>query len=168
MMDMTIETEGEDLEMVFEYAKGLDYVDKGRFSLVGESMGGFVSAVVGAKIATGLRSMVLWYPAFNIPEDAKKRMAQGSTDPMGIKISPEFDPVVSAINVKDFQSVFTKPVCIIHGNVDKIVPIENSYKALGVYPNAKLHVIDGADHGFDGADSDRARALTIDFLRETC
>ena len=57
-------------------------------------------------------------------------------------------------SIKDFDvwshiGKFDKPVCIIHGTSDMIVPISNSEKAVALYPSATLHPIEGANHGFN-------------------
>ena len=57
-------------------------------------------------------------------------------------------------SIKDFDvwshiGTFPKPVCIVHGTSDFIVPISNSEKAVGLYPDAQLHPIEGANHGFN-------------------
>ena len=59
-------------------------------------------------------------------------------------------------SIKDFDvwshiGKFPKPVCIIHGTADMIVPISNSEKAVGLYPSATLNKIEGANHGFNAA-----------------
>ena len=59
-------------------------------------------------------------------------------------------------SIKDFDvwshiGKFSKPVCIIHGTADMIVPISNSEKAVGLYPSATLNKIEGANHGFNAA-----------------
>ena len=59
-------------------------------------------------------------------------------------------------SIKDFDvwshiGKFSKPVCIIHGTSDMIVPISNSEKAIALYPSATLNKIEGANHGFNAA-----------------
>ena len=59
-------------------------------------------------------------------------------------------------SIKDFDvwshiGKFSKPVCIIHGTSDMIVPISNSEKAIALYSSAILNKIEGANHGFNAA-----------------
>ncbi len=58
------------------------------------------------------------------------------------------------------------PVLMIHGDQDSIVPMGYSERALSAYGEARLIVIPGAGHGYDGADSVAARERSISFIRE--
>ena len=46
---------------------------------------------------------------------------------------------------------YNKRVTIIHGSADMIVSISYSEKAVELYPDALLYVIEGANHGFNSA-----------------
>lgn len=150
MRDMTIGSECEDLETVLACVKELDYVDRERIFLQGESMGGLVSALVAAQCPDEIRGMVLWYPAFVIPEDVGKRQENGRID------------------VYKIISRYHRPVLLIHGDKDSIVPLSFSERAVSVYEDARLIVVPGAGHGYDGADSAAAREHSIAFIREHC
>ena len=59
-------------------------------------------------------------------------------------------------SLKDFDvwshiGTYARPVVILHGSKDIIVPVSNSQKAAERYPDAKLHIIEGASHGFNAA-----------------
>ena len=59
-------------------------------------------------------------------------------------------------SLKDFDvwshiGTYARPVVILHGSKDFIVPVSNSQKAAELYPDAKLHIIEGASHGFNAA-----------------
>ena len=69
--EMTVDTECGDLETVIDCVKELGYVDPERIFLQGESMGGLVSALVAAGRPKDIRALVLWYPAFMVPEGAR-------------------------------------------------------------------------------------------------
>ncbi len=165
MQEMTVMTEANDLVAVMESVKCLPYVRTDSLYLHGESQGGFVSAIVGMAYAEDVKGLILWYPAFVIPDDAKKRIMIGETTVMGIKLSPDYDRVAENIDVKDLQTGFGKPVLLIHGNMDDVVPIEYSRTAAANYGYATLKEVKGAGHGFDGKDSDMAREASIDFIR---
>lgn len=70
--DMSVITETGDLNAVIEQVKNWDWVDKENIFLIGESQGGCVSALVAAK-RDDINSLVLYYPAFCIVEDANKK-----------------------------------------------------------------------------------------------
>ncbi|OYP68563.1 S9 family peptidase [Prevotella sp. P2-180] len=157
--EMTVFTEVEDLRAVVKTVKSLDYVDSSNVCLLGSSQGGLVSALLADECPDDFAGMILFYPAFNIPDMVK--MFSGFGDFGGFGGFGDFGGMMSMseayINsIKDFDvwshiGKFSKPVCIIHGTADMIVPISNSVKAVGLYPSATLNKIEGANHGFNAA-----------------
>ena len=75
--------------------------------------------------------------------------------------------VCDALSLDPYRNMasFHRPVLIIHGDQDGIVPIAYSYRAKETYPDVRLEVIQGADHGFNGADSIHAWELSRDFIK---
>ena len=165
MQEMTVMTEAADLVDVMESVKCLPYVNKDSLYLQGESQGGLVSAIVGRAYTEDVKGLILWYPAFVIPDDSKKRLERGDSEVFGMKLSPDYDKVAVDIDVKDLQTGFGKPVLLIHGNKDDVVPIEYSRTAAANYGYATLREVKGAGHGFDGKDSDMAREASVDFVK---
>ncbi len=166
MENMTVATECEDLRTVIAGVKELDYVDPARLFLQGESMGGLVCALVAAECGMTVRALVLWYPAFVIPEDAGKRYEAGQREVFGQPMGEAFDREAREIDVYGTIPAYRGPVLMIHGDQDTIVPISYSERALSAYGDARLIVIPGAGHGYDGADSVAAREHSIAFIRE--
>lgn len=164
MLDMTLETEVDDLIHVINHAILMPYVDTKKLYLVGESMGGMVSAMVARRLRSMIKGLILWYPAFVVVDDAKERIKQGITEVMGISISKQFDSIAASLDLNDIQSGYLKPVLIIHGDKDEIVPIRYSEMAKNTYPDASLITIRDAGHGFEGDDSDMARNESIAFI----
>ncbi|MCR5594920.1 MAG: alpha/beta fold hydrolase [Lachnospiraceae bacterium] len=164
MSEMTVYTEIEDLKCVIEGLKNIDCVDKNRIFLQGESMGGFVSAYVASDLPKQIKAMVLWYPAFVIPDDAKKRCEADDHTVFGMQISREYDLAAKDIDIFDKIQGYRGPVLIIHGDRDDIVPISYSHRAVELYKNAELVTMKGAGHGYDGEDSIRAREISVDFI----
>ena len=165
MQEMTVLTEAQDLEAVMDSILDLPYVDGDALYLQGESQGGLVSAIVGNRRKEDIKGLILWYPAFVIPEDAKQRAKTGITTVFGHELSPEYDRVAKDVDVNRLQKDFGKPVLLIHGNKDELVPIEYSRTAAANYGYATLKEIKGAGHGFDGKDSDDARDMSITFIK---
>jgi hypothetical protein len=56
-------------------------------------------------------------------------------------------------------------VQILHGDLDDVVPISYSERAVDIYDAAELTVMTGASHGFTGKTQREAAALTLDFLQ---
>lgn len=165
MTEMTVETEFQDLEEVVCAVAKLDYVDVNKLFLQGESMGGFVSAYVAAQNPTKYAGLILWYPAFVIPDDSKKRFEEGDDTVFNTPISPDFNRVAKDIDIMNIIKAFDGPVKIIHGDKDGIAPIEYSIRANEGYANSDLLVIPDSDHGFMGEDSTRAIAKSVEFVR---
>ena len=135
----TIFTEKDTLNGVIDYFKNQNYVSS--ISLFGTSQGGLVSALVANDRASDILSLSLFYPAFNIPETMVKFYGEDSDDPYIQKLK-DFD-VFS--NIGNFE----KDVLIVHGTSDFIVPYSYSQHASEIYKNCELHLIEGANHGFN-------------------
>ena len=142
--DMTVFTEVEDLKTVLKMIEGLDFVDSRNIFLFGTSQGGLVSALTAAEYPTDIKGLILFYPAFNIPETVQKYakvMPQGSLSPY---ISTLLD-----YDVYEHIEPYKGDVLIVHGTTDFVVPVTYSEKAAEVYENCELHLITGATHGFN-------------------
>ena len=167
MEEMTLRSECEDLKAVISWAGNLDYVDPGQIFLQGESMGGLVSALVAAEVsAEVVRALVLWYPAFGIPEGAARRLRTGEREFFEISLGEAFDLEAQGLDVYGTIPAYRGSVLMIHGKKDYIVPPGFSRRALSAYREARLIVLPGAGHGFDGADSSAAREYSISFIRQ--
>ena len=151
--EMTVFTEVEDLRAVVKTVKSLDYVDSSNVCLLGSSQGGLVSALLADECPDDFAGMILFYPAFNIPEMVKMFSGFGGFGDFGgmMSMSEAYINSIKDFDVWSHIGKFSKPVCIIHGTADMIVPISNSVKAVGLYPSATLNKIEGAKHGFNAA-----------------
>ena len=169
--DMTVFTEVEDLRAVVKTVKSLDYIDPSRVYLLGSSQGGLVSALLADECPDDFAGMILFYPAFNIPEMVKMFSGFGDLGNFGdfgdfggfgdwgdfgdfggmMSMSEAYINSIKDFDVWSHIGKFPKPVCIVHGTQDMIVPISNSEKAVELYPTATLNKIEGANHGFNTA-----------------
>lgn len=163
---MTVFTEVNDLEAVLATVRRLDVVHPDSIYLLGSSLGGMVSALVAEDKAEQVAGLILFYPAFNMA-DLVRQFGDlmngwggsmggswgGSWGDMGsmFSMSQAFIDALKDYDVWQHIGTFPRPVAILHGSKDWIVPISNSEKAVGLYPNATLHVIEGANHGFNEA-----------------
>lgn len=166
MEEMTVFTEMEDLEIVLAKTRALDIIDPGKVFMLGSSQGGLVTALVAEKHAADTKGMILFYPAFNIP-DLISRFSSFSGDggsfgnfgglgslgggfgSMGMS-----DAFVNSIKDYDvYANIGTYPedIIILHGTNDFIVDIKYSEQAVEKYPSAVLYPIQGASHGFNNA-----------------
>ena len=86
MPEMSIFTERDDLSAVVEHLKTLDVVDRENLFLLGESQGGCVAGITAPRCRNDVRAMVQYYPAFCIPDDARKRFTSVSEIPETYKV----------------------------------------------------------------------------------
>ena len=68
--EMSVLTEASDLQAVLESAKSWDFVDPDRIVLLGGSMGGLVTTIVGSRNQDEIAGMILMYPALSAKVDS--------------------------------------------------------------------------------------------------
>ena len=169
--DMSVITETGDLNAVIEQVKNWDWVDKENIFLIGESQGGCVSALVAAK-RDDINSLVLYYPAFCIVEDANKKFRCADDIPnrsrafMGMVIGKKYYEDILGMDIYGEIAGFKNPVLIMHGTADNVVDYSYSEKANRVYENSELVTFEKAGHGFNSEDSEKAVKYAYDFISE--
>lgn len=168
---MTLLTEKEDLGAAFSYCAQLPYADIDNLFLFGESQGGLVSALFAEEHAQELNGLILLFPALCIPDDWRKKFPQGaplpeSMDFWGMKLGKRFFETACAMQVFENIGQFDKPVLLLHGDADCVVPLSYSRRAEKAYKNAKLVVFDGEGHGFSEQGNEQVRQLCLRFIRE--
>ena len=172
---MSVLTEVSDLEAVLRYVRTLPFVDADRVLLMGCSQGGFVSALTAAKKENRVQKLVLFYPAFCIPDDARKgKMMFASFDPANIPDIVQCGPmklgkcyVQDVIGMDPFAEIapFDGDVLIVHGTKDAIVKPSYAERAYAVYAQrnvgtAEYVAVRNGTHGFvANADSQAVRIL---------
>lgn len=142
--DMTLFTEIEDLKTVMKTISALDYVDKSRIYLMGSSLGGAVSALVAEEMPSSASGLILFYPAFNISS-----LVNGFAGFPGMETA--FTESLKDYDIMEHIGNYPGPVLIIQGTKDFIVPPSVAQEACEKYQNAELHLIKGANHGFNKA-----------------
>lgn len=134
----TIFTEIDTLSFLVNYFSEVNYVNK--IYLFGTSQGGLVSSVVADEMESLIDGLILFYPAYNIPEMIVS--FPYFTDKDYVEQLKEY-------NVYDHIGKFQKDVLIEHGTKDIMVPYSYSERADELYVNSTLILIDGANHGFN-------------------
>lgn len=172
-MDMTVLTEVEDLKAVIDYVEARPDVDSERICLLGCSQGGVVSAIT-AKRDSRVRGLILLYPAFCIPDDARSgNMMFAHFDPENIpemiqrrpmKLSGKYAECVKNWQLTDMAGEYDGPVLYLHGTGDRIVDIRYAREAHRLYSDAEYHEIEGGEHGFRGEHEQTARRYIGEFL----
>jgi len=169
--DMSVFTEREDLERVIAHIREFPETDKRRLFLFGESQGGFVSAITANDCPDLFRAMVLYYPAFCIPEDARNRYPNAEAIPQntgkkGNMMGRAYHEKLFDYDVYQHIANFSKPVMIIHGDRDTVVKLPYVRRAAELYADARLHILPGQGHGFSPAGVRQAAKLVCGFLKE--
>ncbi|MBQ7560278.1 MAG: alpha/beta hydrolase [Synergistaceae bacterium] len=170
--EMSVMTEVKDLECVLKAAKSWEFVDSSKIAIIGGSQGGAVSVITAARHAEEIAGLVLLYPALIIRDDLHKKFAEKKDCPPVYSYNGWLD--VGPIYVNDMWDYdiysdmpkYSKPVLILHGDKDFIVPIEYSQKAAKIYPDSEFHVINNGDHGFKGDTFNQAMGYIKAYFRK--
>jgi len=140
--------------------------------VLGFSLGGALASLLSVTRKSDINSIIMWNPAGNIfhhiktyYESSLKTINSFSKDGL-FELSIEM--VKSLDNYEIYKDIetYTKPVLIISGMEDKVVPFEvvNSFK--NKYINSILYQMEGAGHGFDKAsERELLYKLSLEFIR---
>lgn len=155
-VDMSIETEQDNLRHVIDMVSEMEAVDSTKLFLYGESQGGFVAALTGAEMPDRIAGMFLVYPAFSIVDQWLAMNPDDMTEPftfMGsMTLSKTFYDGVPRYDVYEHIKAFTNHVMIYQGDKDYVVGLEYAKKVDEALPDSELTVVEGAGHGFGGKD----------------
>lgn len=180
---MSVLTEVQDLQSVVDFVCSKDYIDASKLVLLGCSQGGFVSALLSARLKEKVHALVMFYAALCIPDDARKgQMVCFQFDPANppeiidcgaMKLGKIYVQDVIKMDAFKEISAYKGPVCLIHGDADSVVNVEYSKKAYEVftegldkdskeYKSKELHIIKNGGHVFNGSCDDEA----VDILKK--
>ena len=183
--EMTVFTEVDDLRAVIACLRQNAGVDGEQIFLLGSSQGGLVAALTAEDASLNIAGMILFYPAFNIPDyvammDQMGGLGGGSFGggSFGMGYSEAFCDAMRDYDVYANIGTFARPLIIVHGSQDMIVKISYSQRAVETYPDATLYTIQGANHGFNSDNlgsfgsmmgsanyDDQVIPIVIDYLR---
>ncbi len=171
MTDMSIFTEQKDLEAVLGMISSHPRVDPDRVTLFGQSQGGVVSAITAAEHTDEVNGLILFFPAFVLVDDAMKLFPKPEDVPdtypfWNVTLGRAYPEKLFGYDIYEDIKAYEKPVIILHGDKDPVVPLRYSEKARDTYRNAELTVFPGAGHGFGGEDDRKACELVLKYLSE--
>ena len=171
MLEMSVLTEADDLNAVLDALLARNDVDKGRVCLFGRSQGGFVSAYVAAKRPEDIKSLVMYFPAFVLQDDARSRADERGMFPETMDIDGKivgrvYGEVATSFDIYEVIGAYPGKVLIVHGDADQVVPLSYSQRALDCYDDARLVVLPGQGHGFREGGNPEAARITLDFLKD--
>ncbi len=152
-LNMSAMDEKDDVKAIVKYFRQQPDVDPDGIVLIGESQGGFVTALASAEIPEQVRAVVLVYPALCIPDDWQKRYSTVADIPdttylWDVSIGRRYFLEIRNLDVFKRIKKYKGPVLIVQGDKDPVVRMEDAERAVRTYKNARLHVIPGAGHGF--------------------
>ena len=172
--EMSVLTEAADLEAVLDWALSLDFIDNGRVFLLGSSQGGYASTYVASARGQDVAALALFFPAFNIGDDARARLeACGGVIPEEMQVGPlvigrRYAEDALSVDIFAHMGAYRGDVLIVHGALDDIVPVAYSHKAARAFGGAcRVEVLEDLGHGFRTCPPDtakRAFGMAIDFL----
>lgn len=169
---MSVMTEAADVEAVLDAAKEWDFVDSGRIALIGASQGGMASAVAASRRPDEIAGLILLYPALLVHDAVHEQFDSLDEVPEQfyfngwINVGKNYVSDVWDYDVYAEMPNYTSPVLILHGDRDGIVDVSYAQRAAESYPDAELHILHGAGHGFYGSSFDTAMSYILDYLSE--
>lgn len=169
--DMSVMTEVRDLETVLAEAKTWKFVDTKKIVLIGGSQGGAVSEIVAGRHADELAGLVLLYPAQYLLEPLIHQYGSVEAFPESlvmwgmVELGRTYAADMWDFSIEPSIAAYTKPVLILHGDNDAIVPFSDSEKLRDAYKNATLKLVPNGAHGFQGETFDVAIGYINEYLR---
>lgn len=174
-VNMTVLNEIEDAKKVYEHVKTFEWAKS--ISITGYSQGGVVTSMLAGELgADNVKAVVLFAPAAVLRDDAIRgdtmgvKYDAGNPPEEGVKLfgnhvlGREYIITAQTLPIYETAEKFTGPACVIHGTADRIVPYTYGERYNRVYKDSELHLIDGADHGFNGFE-DEAVKFAVSFIK---
>lgn len=178
-VDMTVEGEISDGLKSLDFLQAQPELDPDRLGVLGLSLGGLVAACVAGR-DTRVKSLALWAALALIEEviplDEEHREAaqqqlakQGFIDRKGDLMGAASIEGFFKIRPLEEVACYRGPALIIHGTRDEALDLRNALAYRKAIPGrTKLHIIQGADHTFDGHEWEReVIEVTRDWFLET-
>ena len=179
---MTTFTEITDYEIVLDYVKKSDAFDQDNVFLSGQSFGGLITTAVAAKHQDEINAVVLFYPAYNMVEDAADVLEAGPAEKKsgtkdnsliadgelyswdGLLVSEKYLTELHDMDIVGIIKSIDKDVLILQGDQDTVVPIESTETFLPYFQSVEMVTIEGGEHGFYDSCLTQAEEAGIRFL----
>jgi len=171
---MSVLTEASDLEAVLETSKSWDFVDPDRIVLMGGSMGGLVTTVVGSAHQDEIAGMILMYPALSAKEDSgvenykTKEEVPEDVSLFGgwIHVGRNFVTDLWEVDFDELLSSYQGHMLLLHGDKDSTVPLSYSEAAREIIPDCEFYVIKDGGHEFFGQPFEDAVSCLLPYLEK--
>lgn len=169
---MSVLTEASDLEAVMKSARTWEFVDPDRIVLLGGSMGGLVTTVVGSQHQEEIAGMILMYPALSAKADSgTERYKTEDEVPEEVSlfggwihVGKNYVTDLWKVDFDQLLSSYKGYMLLLHGDKDSTVPISWSENAKEIIPDCEFHVIPNGGHEFFGQPFEDAMAYILPYL----
>ena len=170
--EMSILTEASDLESVLAAAKTWDFVDPDKIVLLGCSMGGLVTTVVGSTHQDEIAGMILMYPALSAKDDSGAEQYQSEDDVPEdvslfggwIHVGKNYITDLWTVDFDQLLSSYQGHMLLLHGDKDSTVPLSYSEAAREIIPDCEFYVIKDGGHEFFGQPFEDAMSYILPYL----
>ena len=170
--EMSILTEASDLESVLAAAKTWDFVDPDKIVLLGGSMGGLVTSVVGSTHQDEIAGMILMYPALSAKVDSGAEQYQSEDEiPEDVSlfggwihVGKNYITDLWTVDFDQMLSSYQGHMLLLHGDKDSTVPISYSEEAKEIIPDCEFYVIKDGGHEFFGQPFEDAMGYILAYL----
>ena len=170
--EMSILTEASDLESVLSTAKSWDFVNPDKIVLLGGSMGGLVTTVVGSTHQDEIAGMILMYPALSAKDDSGAEQYQTEDDVPEdvslfggwIHVGKNYITDLWKVDFNQLLSSYQGHMLLLHGDKDSTVPLSYSEEAKEIIPDCEFYVIKDGGHEFFGQPFEDAMGYILPYL----
>ena len=172
--EMSILTEASDLEAVLAAAKTWDFVTPDKIVLLGGSMGGLVTTVVGSTHQDEIAGMILMYPALSAKDDSGAEQYQTEDEiPEDVSLFGGWIHVgknyITDLWTMDFNQLLSSyqgHMLLLHSDKDSTVPLSYSEEAKKIIPDCEFYVIKDGGHEFFGQPFEDAMGYILPYLEK--
>ena len=172
--EMSILTEASDLESVLSTAKSWDFVDPDKIVLLGGSMGGLVTTVVGSTHQDEIAGMILMYPALSAKDDSGAEQYQTEDEiPEDVSlfggwihVGKNYITDLWKVDFNQLLSSYQGHMLLLHGDKDSTVPLSYSEEAKEIIPDCEFYVIKDGGHEFFGQPFEDAMGYILPYLEK--
>ena len=171
--DVTVASEVDNLWDIYQFAKGLPYVDPDQIYVGGHSVGGLDAVLLAAEHPDEVKKLVLISPALTtyhelaelLYGDMLTEVLENHRVPLGsFNVGQAMLEETAKINGFETASHIQPEALLIHGRMDRDTPAYNSVMLKKIWgERAVLRLIEGADHCYQ---SDEANRILSDSIAE--
>lgn len=171
--EMSVVTETEDLLAVLDAVKKMPQADAEHIFLFGGSQGGLVSSLAAARREQDVRGLVMYYPAFCIPDDWRKKYPDpeqlpGTVEFWNLTLGERYIRDACALDAYAAAAPYRREILIIHGDSDEVVPVDYSLRLQKTCENARLLILPREAHGYTPEGTAEAAEAALMFLQRLC